>query len=71
MKSRSKNIILYRGRYIRRLVGSGWAAECYVVTWAKGPELCNEAQTWYGCLKKLFKQIAYDDKFFGERRWLV
>ena len=76
LKNTSKNAILYRGRYIRRLAGSGWGAECYIVVWAedageRGVERIVNAQTWYGCLAKLFAQIAYDDKFFGEYRWLI
>lgn len=69
----SKNIIIYRGRYIRRLVGSGWGAECYIVCWIQEPDktITRSAEIFYGCLQKLFDQIKYDDKFFGDRRWLI
>lgn len=74
VKQDSKNVILYRNRYIRRLVGSGWAAECYIVAFRNDTEfmrITSRAQIWYGSLPVLFKQIAHDDKFFGARRFLI
>lgn len=68
MIQNSKNAILYRGRYIRRIIHCGWAAECYAVAWAAGG---REVETWYGCLEKLLKQIAEDDAFYGKWRWLI
>ncbi len=61
---KSKIAILYRGRYIRRAVGTGWAAECYVVSWS---EHSSERKMWYGSLKRLLDHLDDTVRFFG--RW--
>ena len=64
MKQTSKNAIIYRGRWIRRAVGTGWAAECYIIAWAPGG---SERTMWYGSLKRLIEHLDDTIKFFG--RW--
>lgn len=64
MIKNSNNAMLYRGRYIRRIVNNGWAAESYAVSWSAGG---SERTVWYGSLKKLLEHLDDTVRFFG--RW--
>ena len=78
MKQTSKNIILYRGRYIRRLVGPGWPKEAFIVTWIRTPGLMDpndllaeQSEVGYCNLAVLLATIKQDDEFYGFQRWLI
>lgn len=68
MVETSKNVIIYRGRWIRRAVGNGWAAESYIIAWPRGG---SERDIWYGSLKALIRHLDETIKFFGHWERLI
>ena len=68
MKHSSNNIILYRGRYIRRFVLSRNYPPSYIVTWAADQ---GESQAFYGSLTELMARIDETISFFGKWEFLI
>lgn len=67
LKKSSNNFILYRGRYIRRLV-HGRVRDQYVVSWSQWG---SEREVFTGKLMDLINRIEDTDLFFGEWRYLI
>ena len=63
----SKNVILYQGRYIRRLV-HGVNKNTYIIAWAEGG---SERAVYTGDLKSLISQIEDTVLFFGKWEFLI
>lgn len=63
----SKNRILYKGRYIRRIALRGYPP-CYMVTWS---EYGRESKAYYGSLTDLLKEIDDTVSFFGKWAYLI
>ena len=67
MKKSSKNMILYKGRYIRRMVINGHPYG-YVICWHGGS---REREVWHGSLSELLARIDNTVAFFGKWAYLI
>jgi ssDNA-binding Zn-finger/Zn-ribbon topoisomerase 1 len=68
MKHTSNNIIMYKGRYIRRFCLCRGYPSCYIVTWAADQ---GESQSFYGSLAELMEKIDDTIRFFGKWEFLI
>ena len=66
LRHTSNNIILYKGRYIRRFVMRGYPP-CYIVAWSSG----SESRVFYGSLAELMEKIDDTVRFFGKWVYLI
>lgn len=60
-------VILYKGRYIRRLVLNGKPSG-YIVAWSSGS---SDREVFRGSLDELLARIDDTVKFFGMWRFLI
>lgn len=67
-KHTSDNIIMYKGRYIRRFVLSRNYPPSYIVAWTADQ---GESKVFYGSLTELLEQIDDTVRFFGKWAFLI
>lgn len=68
IKHTSNNIIIYRGRYIRRFLLSRNYPPCYLVSWTSR---AGRAESFYGSLPELMEKIDDTIRFFGKWEFLI